>query len=179
MAHIHTMPGQHDTTVTLYIVRHFGKEWKALLHMHRKLQRLLPVGGHVELHETPWQAAVHELREEAGYEMGDLQILQPKVRMKSLSGIALHPAPVQSNTHDITDNHFHTDLTYALIASSEPTITIAANESHDARWLSRQAIEQLGANEIYQNSRETYLFVLDTLLEHWEAVPTTTFAGTT
>lgn len=68
MAHIHTAPGQHDNTVTLYIVRQFGTEWKGLLHMHRKHHRLLPVGGHVELDETPWQSAVHELREEAGYE---------------------------------------------------------------------------------------------------------------
>lgn len=110
--------------------------------------------------------------------MSDLQILQPVVRMNTLSGVVLHPVPVQSNTHDITDEHYHTDLTYALIASGDPTITIADDESHDARWLSRQEIAQLAADNIYNNSRETYLFILDTLLELWEPVDTNVFAGT-
>lgn len=60
MAHIHTQAGQHDHTVTLYIIRIDTTEPKAWLHKHKKMKVLLPVGGHIELSETPWQAAAHE-----------------------------------------------------------------------------------------------------------------------
>jgi len=64
MAHIHTAPNQHDHTVTAYIIRIDKDEPRALLHMHKKLNVLLPVGGHIELDETPWAAMAHELEEE-------------------------------------------------------------------------------------------------------------------
>jgi len=63
MAHIHTQPGQHDHTASAYIVRTDFDEPKIMLHLHRKIGKYLQFGGHVELHETPWQAVVHELRE--------------------------------------------------------------------------------------------------------------------
>lgn len=64
MSHIHSGNNQHDLTVTAYIVRIDTPEPQALLHLHKKLGVLLPVGGHVELSETPWQAIAHELEEE-------------------------------------------------------------------------------------------------------------------
>lgn len=118
MPHIHTLPGQVDQSATGFIVRDDFDEPKALFHVHRKLGSLLPPGGHVELDETPWMAMAHELHEESGYSLNELRVVQPKVRLKHLSGITLHPLPVVSNTHDIPDDHFHTDLDYLFIASA-------------------------------------------------------------
>jgi len=61
MPHIHTMKNGHDFTTTAYIVRVDTLEPKALVHMHKKLKRLLAVGGHVEMNESPWQAIAHKL----------------------------------------------------------------------------------------------------------------------
>jgi len=44
MSHIHTEPHQHDLTVTAYILKIDSSEPKALLHMHKKLNILLPIG---------------------------------------------------------------------------------------------------------------------------------------
>jgi len=49
MSHIHTQPGQHDMTVSAFIVRQVDGEWKCLVHLHKKAGKLMQVGGHVEL----------------------------------------------------------------------------------------------------------------------------------
>ena len=82
MPHIHTQPNQHDASVTMFIVRLDGNQPRLLMHMHRKLGKLMPPGGHVELSETPWAAVSHELQEETGYRLAELDIMQPKLRMK-------------------------------------------------------------------------------------------------
>lgn len=120
MAHIHTQPGQHDHTVTAYIVRTDSTEPKILLHMHKKLSRLLTVGGHIELDETPWQAIAHELQEESGYSLNELLVLQPKERLAGLSGVVMHPYPVVMNTHNVAPGHDHSDTGYAFVATANP-----------------------------------------------------------
>jgi 8-oxo-dGTP pyrophosphatase MutT (NUDIX family) len=82
MAHIHTEPNQHDFTASAFIVRDDMDEPRVLLHMHRKLGRLLQPGGHIELHEHPWDSIAHELQEETGYMLADVEVLQ--------TGIAHH-----------------------------------------------------------------------------------------
>lgn len=82
MAHIHTNPGEHDLTASAFIVRDDFEEPRLLLHMHKKLHILLQPGGHVELNENPWQAIEHELREETGYTFDELEVLQPKDRLR-------------------------------------------------------------------------------------------------
>lgn len=143
--------------------------------MHRKHKILLPVGGHVELLETPWQAIVHELAEESGYTIDQLQILQPKYRIKKMNGVVQHPYPLSMNTHDISNDHFHTDIQYAFIAKGEPIGTIEDGESIDIRWLSTEEIKALSSGDIFQNTREVYDFILSEALKNWERVDTTEF----
>src|SRR5437879_1527745 len=99
MPHIHTKPGQHDHTASAYIVRIDGKEPKILLHKHKKSGKYQQFGGHIELDETPWQAVLHEIKEESGYDAKQLMLLQPKERLKSLGDADQHPVPVCHNTH--------------------------------------------------------------------------------
>ena len=135
MPHIHTEVGQHDHTVTAYIVRDDFETPRLLLHMHKKLGVLLAIGGHIELSETPWAAMAHEIEEEAGYTMDDLDVLQPKVRIGTYSDVVVHPQPLVMNTHDITADHFHSDTSYAFVAHGEPTGELGDGESADLRWL--------------------------------------------
>jgi len=53
MSHIHTNPGEHDQTVSAFIIRTDTAEPELLLHVHKKLGVLLQPGGHIELNETP------------------------------------------------------------------------------------------------------------------------------
>ena len=52
-------------TATVYIFH----EDRVLLHLHPKLGKWLPPGGHIEPNETPPEAARREVREETGLEI--------------------------------------------------------------------------------------------------------------
>ena len=175
MAHIHTGKDQHDFTVTAFIVRIDGDEPKVLLHMHRKHHVLLPVGGHVELLESPWEAIAHELEEEAGYKLSALEILQPKSRIKSMPKTMFHPVPVSMNTHYIADDHFHSDIEYAFTTKSDPTESIAEGESMDIRWITKAELNALEPSAIFDSTKEVYNFILDEALNNWDSVPTDSF----
>ena len=84
MPHIHTAPVEHVFTASAYIIRLDQKEPMLLLHKHKKLHVFLQFGGHIEPHETPWEAITHELLEESGYELGQLELLQPTSRIKQV-----------------------------------------------------------------------------------------------
>ena len=175
MPHIHTDDNQHDLTVTAYIVRTDTPEPMALLHMHKKLRVLLPVGGHVELSETPWQAIARELAEESGYDLSQLRVLQPKSRIKSMSKTVHHPNPLSMNTHSISMGHFHTDIEYAFVTKSEPSLDITDGESLDMRWVSQAELNSIASGEIFDNTKEVYNFIFDEAIKGWESVETDSF----
>ena len=119
MPHIHTQDGQHDITVSAYIVRMQDDEPLVLVHMHRKLGKLMQAGGHIELAETPWAALAHELAEETGYQLNELSVLQPTKQLPTLEHAVIHPVPLLVNTHRVNAEHYHSDLCggYTLEAS--------------------------------------------------------------
>ncbi len=157
MSHIHTEKGQHDHTIGAYIIREDGDEPRLIMHMHKKLNVLLAFGGHIELKETPWQAVIREAREESGYDIDQLLLLQPKERIKKLSGTVsdpsidmerwtgsvLHPYPVVIDTHVIKPGHFHTNDTFAFVTDQEPKHNVDEGESTDIRLLSRSEVAKL------------------------------------
>jgi ADP-ribose pyrophosphatase YjhB (NUDIX family) len=177
MAHIHTEKNQHDLTVTAYIIRTDTPEPRALLYMHKKLGVLLPVGGHVELLETPWQAIAHELEEESGYRLSQLHVLQPKSRIKAIANTAHHPNPLSMNTHAISSDHFHTDIEYAFTANADPALNVADGESKDISWLSQVELHELDHTEVFENTKQIYDFIFDEAIREWDAVKTNVYEG--
>lgn len=175
MGHIHTTPGQVDQTVSAYIVRRDGDEVYVMLHKHKKLGKLLPIGGHVELHETPWGAMSHELTEESGYNLDDLRILQPKTRIMQLENVVLHPQPIVVQTHSVAKGHFHTDMGYLFVAETLPPAAPAEGESEDIRWLTRDGVESLSNDEIWDNTRQICRVIFDEFLEVWQPIDTHMF----
>jgi 8-oxo-dGTP pyrophosphatase MutT (NUDIX family) len=177
MAHIHTQPGQHDHTASAYIIRTDFDEPKIMLHLHRKIGKYLQFGGHVELHETPWQAVAHELREESGYDIDQLRILQPAERVKQLSDAVIHPQPAAHSTHPFgggTD-HFHTDIGYAVVAVEPPRHLPEDGESTTIKLLTRSELAAMPESDLPDNVKQIGLFIFDYCLKHWESVPATEF----
>lgn len=173
MPHIHTEPGQHDLTASAYIVRIDQQEPRLLLHKHKILGVFLQFGGHVELKETPWQAVVHEILEETGYEITQLSLLQPESHIRYLSSVDLHPHPVVALTHPFDDNHFHTDIAWAFVVDQPPKHAVGEGESSGLQLFNRQELVSLEPGLIPENVREIGLFVLDTCLNDWERMPLT------
>lgn len=177
MPHIHTAPGQYDHTISIYLIRTDDpSEPKIMLHFHRKMNAYAQFGGHIELDENPWQAAVHELREESGYAIDQLQLLQPERRLMHIENATVHPVPAVHATMTYPQNggHFHTDSAYAVVAHEEPQNSPEEGESTNIRLFTRA--EVMASSEIDTITRDIALYILDECLKHWQTVPTTDFS---
>lgn len=178
MPHIHTGPGEHDATASALIIRYDMSEPRLLLHMHKKLGKLIQPGGHVESDETPWQAILHEITEETGYEHKQLHVLQPVERLRHLSGVALHPVPVCENTHDYGGiDHYHTDRLYAFATDELPANQPGKGESTDLRWVTADELSALDNEIVFRNIKEIGHYALTFCAHHWERVPLSDFAA--
>ena len=131
MAHIHE---KIDFTVAIFVVH----ETKVLVIHHRKLDRWLPLGGHVELDENPEQAALREAREESGFEVELLGERPPTTGPGTRALIA----PRFLDIHAITDTHEHIGMIY-WARPKNGTLTLAEQEHHDIRWCSADELERL------------------------------------
>jgi 8-oxo-dGTP pyrophosphatase MutT (NUDIX family) len=90
-----------DWAVAVFVV------WEArvMLHLHPKLGRWLPCGGHVEPGELPDEAAVREVEEESGVRV---RLVGPPPVAASGPRQLTRPRGVQLET--ISPGHEHIDL---------------------------------------------------------------------
>lgn len=161
MPHIHTEPNQHDMTVSAYILLREDDTWKCLVHMHKKIGRLMQIGGHIDLNETPWQAMAHELEEESGFRLSELELLQPFGDAVRLWGGLVHPLPFTMNTHGAGNHHYHSDTCYGFIAERRPTHDFASGESDDVRWMSITELQkQAETGEVLEDVATLYAWLI-------------------
>jgi 8-oxo-dGTP pyrophosphatase MutT (NUDIX family) len=131
MAHIHE---KIDFTVAIFIVH----DHKLLLIHHRKLEKWLPLGGHIELDEDPEIAALREAKEESGL---DVELLGDRPPTTSPGTRALI-APRFLDIHRINDTHEHIGMIYWARPKSGD-VQLAAEEHHAIRWCSAADLETL------------------------------------
>ena len=131
MAHIHD---KIDFTVAIFVV----KDGKVLLIHHRKLDKWLPLGGHIELEEDPEQAALREAKEESGF---DVELLGERPPTTGPGTRALI-APRFLDIHRISDTHEHIGMIY-WARPKHGSMALAAAEHHDIRWCSATDLDQL------------------------------------
>jgi 8-oxo-dGTP pyrophosphatase MutT (NUDIX family) len=165
MPHIHTKPNEHDLTVSAFIVRLDENQIpRLLLHRHKKLNKLLQIGGHVETSENPWQAIIHEIREETGYDIHQLKVLQsaPSLEQNPNSNATYWPLPILVNTHRFGSiDHFHDDLSFAFLTTELPSGEPDQDESHDFHWVDLTELNALTDDEIVRNCQEISCYVLE------------------
>src|SRR5713101_3389833 len=131
MAHIHE---KIDFTVAIFVVQN----GRVLLIHHRKLEKWLPLGGHIELDEDPEQAALREVKEESGL---DVELLGERPPTTGAGTRALI-APRFLDIHRITDTHEHIGMIY-WARPRNGTLTLSPTEHHDIRWCSAQDLDRL------------------------------------
>src|SRR6185295_17752194 len=131
MAHIHD---KIDFTVAIFVVH----EGKVLLIHHRKLDKWLPLGGHIELDEDPEAAALREAQEESGLEIGLLGERPPTTEPGTRALIA----PRFLDIHRISATHEHIGLIY-WARPKNGTLTLSSEEHHDIRWCAHDDLEKL------------------------------------
>lgn len=114
----------------------FTNESKCLALFHKKLQRWLQPGGHVERDDSsPLSCALREASEESG-----LSDLKP-----------LYPYPIDLDIHHIPERkgeaaHDHYDLRYAFLTQT-PNFAGISEESSALHWLADQALTDWKASE--------------------------------
>lgn len=169
MPHIHTDAGQHDLTTTAFILRIDTPQPVGFLHVHKKLGLLLPAGGHVELTETPWAAVLHEIEEETGYDLSQLEVLQPRERIVKMDGVKNHPVPLFLQTHMFKDSmdHRHTDIGFLFVASEPPMGLPHEGESSETLWLTKDQIQER-KEEMPPDIAQIYDFCFSTALPSWQ-----------
>lgn len=131
MAHIHE---RIDFTVAVFVVQ----EDRVLLAHHRRLDRWLPLGGHIELDEDPEQAALREAREESGLEIELLGERPPTTGPGTRALIA----PRFLDIHRISATHEHIGLIY-WAQPRGGSLRLAADEHLDLRWVSAPELDTL------------------------------------
>jgi 8-oxo-dGTP diphosphatase len=176
MAHIHQGDNEHDATVSMYIVSIKDPEHPRLfLHQHKVAGRWFQPGGHVELGESPWQAVVHELREETGFELDQLAVLQSRPRLPAAINGQLLPTPFVLRTGGYEQlAHFHDDLLYAFITEQEPRLPLAEDESQEIAWFTLEELEAIPDAELYMDIKPLGRWLL-TGWREWDQVPTDAF----
>jgi len=160
----------------MYLFRTDFSEPKVMLHFHQKIGSIAQFGGHIELDENPWEALVHELKEETGYDIDQISLLQPQTRLKSITGAIVHPYPVTHNTMSYPGKggHAHIDSAYALTANTEPRDVPDEGESTDLRLFTKA--ELIAAKDtINPITYDIALYIFDEILNSWDAVPTGIF----
>ena len=93
-----------------------------VLHLHKRLQRWLQPGGHVEPGETPWDAARREAVEETGLAVE--LVGEPGETQPVLAHVDVHGGP---------RGHTHLDLRYVL-AGADAQPAPPPHESQQVRW---------------------------------------------
>ena len=131
MAHIHE---KIDFTVAIFVV-HDGK---ILLIHHRKLNKWLPLGGHIELDEDPEIAALREAKEESGLEVELLGERPPTTEPGTRALIA----PRFLDIHRINATHEHIGMIY-WARPKAGAVQLAQEEHHDIRWCSSGDLDTL------------------------------------
>jgi 8-oxo-dGTP pyrophosphatase MutT (NUDIX family) len=131
MPHIHELI---DFTVAIFVVQ----DRKVLLILHRKLNKWLPLGGHIELDEDPEIAALREAREESGYEVELIGERPPTTEPGTRALIA----PRFLDIHKITDTHQHIGMIYWARPKSG-AMALAPEEHNYIGWFSSEELDQL------------------------------------
>jgi 8-oxo-dGTP pyrophosphatase MutT (NUDIX family) len=122
MGHIHE---KIDFTVAIFVV----ERGKVLLIHHRKLNKWLPLGGHIELDEDPEIAALREAREESGF---DVELVGERPPTTGPGTRALI-APRFLDIHRISETHEHIGMIY-WARPKTGVLALSHTEHHDIRW---------------------------------------------
>lgn len=139
MPHLHTEPGQNDFVVDICVVRRRGQDFEALLRLHDKYHRWLLPGGHIELDETPPQAAIREVKEETGL---DIELFGQDVYTNASPGYAHLRPPEFMNLHPIGPEHGHISLVYFGLTTQTETVDAGREKSGGLLWLTQAELAE-------------------------------------
>ena len=105
---------------------------KILFIHHKKLNKWLFVGGHIEENENPEEAVLREVKEETNL---DIELIgQRYPRQEDF----IKPFALQKNI--VKENHIHMDIFYVAIDKETSKLKEKEDEVLGSRWFSKEQI---------------------------------------
>ena len=121
----------------IYLVR---DDNKVLLHWNKNMQTWIPIGGHIDLGETPDEAIKREVKEETGF---DFEFLKESFIEGNSKVIDFHRFQIDKVPHH---NHH---MTFVFIGKCKNyTDKNETDENEKLRWFSEQEILEIKDNMI-------------------------------
>jgi dCTP deaminase len=131
---------------TVYVV----KDEKVLLTWNKKVNKFIPVGGHIENGELPHECAIREAKEESGF---DIEILNAREMIHSNL-----PQNLDMQVDVIKPDHHHINISFiGKIKSGE--MLKESDEQTELKWFSKEEI--INHPEIFDNTREKALKAIE------------------
>lgn len=112
--------------VTVYVMNNEGK---FLFIRHKKLQKWLPPGGHIEENEIPDVAALREVKEETGL---DVELQGERFPRES---DCVRPFGIQMNVIQ-EGEHEHMDMIYLAKPVNDADLVLNEEETEGINWYS-------------------------------------------
>lgn len=131
---------------TVYIVNN----GKVLLTWNKKVNKFIPLGGHIDENELPCECAIREAKEESGY---DIELIE-------LGGLKIKNLPqnLDIQLDIIKPDHHHINLSYiGKIIGGE--MLEESDEGTELKWFSSEEI--INHPEIFENTKEKALKTIE------------------
>lgn len=152
---------ERQFTASVYILH----EQRVLLIFHRKLNKWLPPGGHLEANETPIEAVKREAYEETGLRIA--LIPQENVWVNCWNANSFERPFLclleEIPAHGAQAAHQHIDFVYiATVAGGQMLDNVAGEEK--MRWFTFQEIQDLVPDqEIFQETQQVIQAIVSTV----------------
>lgn len=147
--------------MVIFMKRHFcasvfvvnPENKKILLVHHKKFNKWVQPGGHIEDNEIPEETALREVYEETGVKVKLIGERFPR------EDDYIKPLGIQKNRN--IDGDIHIDIIYAAVPINCIQTIPNFNENIDAKWFSREELETI---DVFPDIKITMDYILDYMI---------------
>lgn len=126
---------------------------KILLVKHKKFNKWVQPGGHLEENETPEECALREAYEETGLRIDLLGDRFPR------ESDFIRPLGIQKNMSQ--EDNMHIDIIYVGVPRVDHKEEFDKNESYAIKWFTRAELEHY---DVFPDIKITYDYILNEII---------------